>query len=590
MNDFFSSNADLDYYPSPNENIGDSLFKQYEKVIIQSLVTTFGLQFMFNDQTGGNVTTIHNAQQGIYAKKSDEYDRNVYEKGHYVPGKNGKKGSWSGNSEGKRFSGDGKNSVGAEFTRSQMDENGFLTDAYRGNRVKADTTSPDHIYSLSEFHKNGGFMLDDVKKCDFATDANNLASTDRSINQSLRDRDKKEWAESKSNGREETNAEYYGIDKQRLGEAIERGNETSRQHLPSNTEKAKYYLRNGAMDAAKAGIMLGIREVIGMVMAEVWCCISEEFEKLKGQLDLKEFFIAIGDGIKKGFAQAKAKYRELIEKFKDGMIAGILSSIATTLINIFVTTAKNVVRIIRETFKSLVEAVKILITNPENLPFIERMRAVAKVVAVGASGIAGILVEEALHDTPLGKIPVVGDLVPTFIGSLVTGILSCTLLYLLDNNVLLQKIWNGIGVVACTSTGAMIGQTLIPIPVVGTIVGLIVGYALTTEEVQNLLPWKKEENLAHEERLRIEKECNEAIEKLLDFREKMNSQINEYLTDIRDTFNSALEMAEKDFWKEDIDGFISAANAISIKLGRKPQFANFTEFKSFMNSNDNLII
>ena len=44
-------------------DIYDSIFKQYERVIIQSLITSFGLDFLVRDQYGGDVDTIHNVRQ-----------------------------------------------------------------------------------------------------------------------------------------------------------------------------------------------------------------------------------------------------------------------------------------------------------------------------------------------------------------------------------------------------------------------------------------------------------------------------------------------------------------------------------------------
>lgn len=44
-------------------NVYNSIFEQYERVIIQSLITSFGLDFSVLDQHGGDVDTIHNVRQ-----------------------------------------------------------------------------------------------------------------------------------------------------------------------------------------------------------------------------------------------------------------------------------------------------------------------------------------------------------------------------------------------------------------------------------------------------------------------------------------------------------------------------------------------
>ena len=37
--------------------------EQYEKVIIDSIITSFGLDFLIRDQYGGDVDTIHNVRK-----------------------------------------------------------------------------------------------------------------------------------------------------------------------------------------------------------------------------------------------------------------------------------------------------------------------------------------------------------------------------------------------------------------------------------------------------------------------------------------------------------------------------------------------
>ena len=44
-------------------NAYSSIFQQYEKVIIDSLITSFGLDFLIQDQHGGDVDTIHNVRK-----------------------------------------------------------------------------------------------------------------------------------------------------------------------------------------------------------------------------------------------------------------------------------------------------------------------------------------------------------------------------------------------------------------------------------------------------------------------------------------------------------------------------------------------
>ncbi len=131
---------------------------------------------------------------------------------------------------------------------------------------------------------------------------------------------------------------------------------------------------------------------------------------------------------------------------------------------------------------------------------------------------------------------------------------------------------------------AAAGQMLIPIPFVGAAIGSMVGYALGSFYYKYLGAALKQEKLARSERKRIEKECKEAISLIVQYREEMNSFIDAYLKDMRNTFNTALESADKAIWDDDIDSFIASANAMSRKLGKNIQFGNYKEFESFMES------
>ncbi|MGP1457964.1 MAG: hypothetical protein ACTTKL_01450 [Treponema sp.] len=421
--------------------------------VIDTITSQFGLASLFiNSQDGGNVTTIHNAKQKIYADKRDEYDRTVYENGRYTPGKNGHKGTWSGNSEGKKFSGDGKNSVGSEFTKSQMNKDGFLTDAYTNRAVKADTTSPDHIYSLSEFHKNGGYMLSDKEKCDFATDKNNLASIDRGINSSLRDKDKFEWANSKSNGRDITNKEFYEIDKKALSKAVGRGKETANAHLPTNKQKTLYYGKELAKSGGKDAAMMAAYSALGVVLRDLAQGIMTEvrltFER-KGQESFKEIFIRFKNRLQEILAGLKSKWKDIFKGSLEAAITAFLSNIVVFVINLFFTTLKKIVSMIRAGFVSLCQAIKLLTNPPADMPKEEVHFQVLKILTAGIIGAASLGLSAAIEKglqaipglQPLMMFPIpslgkeqrtVSDVIALTLSALAGGLLTTIVLYFMD--------------------------------------------------------------------------------------------------------------------------------------------------------------
>lgn len=146
--------------------------------------------------------------------------------------------------------------------------------------------------------------------------------------------------------------------------------------------------------ATNVGVRMGLRQALGFVFSEMWFAVKAALKNLEGiKASLSDYLKAIGNGLKQGLSNAKEKYQQLFSKFLSGTVSGALSSITTSICNIFFTTAKNAVKIFRQAYVSIVEAVKILFINPDNYAFGDRMRAVAKALSVGASVVVGVLVQ-----------------------------------------------------------------------------------------------------------------------------------------------------------------------------------------------------
>lgn len=141
----------------------------------------------------------------------------------------------------------------------------------------------------------------------------------------------------------------------------------------------------------------------------------------------------------------------------------------------------------------------------------------------------------------------------------------------------------GVGMMS-SSMFAVAFQAAIPIPVVGALVGSMVGYAFSSAYYKEVLNVFKEAKLAHERRLRIEAECAEAIKMIREYRERLESIISEYLIDHITVFNDALNQMNTALELGDIDSFIEGNNKIINKLGKKSQFNSFKEIDDFMNS------
>ncbi len=131
---------------------------------------------------------------------------------------------------------------------------------------------------------------------------------------------------------------------------------------------------------------------------------------------------------------------------------------------------------------------------------------------------------------------------------------------------------------------AVAGQTLIPIPVVGTMVGSMVGYALSSVFYNTLVESLKAAKKAHEERLRIEAQCAESIKMIKQYRTEMNAMVQKYLNHYEIIFNDAFAEMDNALLTDDIDKFISGANKVTKAFGGSTQFSNMVEFNDFMDS------
>ncbi|MDE7247918.1 MAG: hypothetical protein K2N43_08525 [Lachnospiraceae bacterium] len=459
MTGCYAVDAGKAFDPDPKEPIMKSIFKQYERVLVESLVSSFGLDFLVKDQHGGDVDTIHNVRQ--VGKDEQMTYKNATNQKEYE------------NREKYDKSVKAKYDSDPSFTtkRAALDqekESGNLIDAYTGQKMKRNAKMDvDHVISTKEIHDDPGRVLAGLSGIELANSEENLQATDSSINRSMKEKsidEYTEWLNDKKGYRAEqieklrSKPESELTDKERSllhkfeqqeainQERMKQADTKARKAYEAKLAKAYYtsskFAKDLALAAGNQSIRMGARQALGFVFAEMWFTVKEEFEKFEGDFDLGEFLTTLGHGIKHGFERAKEKYPELFSRFLSGAVSGALASFTTTLCNIFFTTAKNTVRIIRQSYTSIVEAGKVLFINPQNYTFGDRMRAVVKILATGASVAAGVIVSDAIAKSPVGKIPVLGDVIQAFSGTFVGGIMSCTFLYFIDRSELSQRLFH----------------------------------------------------------------------------------------------------------------------------------------------------
>lgn len=130
----------------------------------------------------------------------------------------------------------------------------------------------------------------------------------------------------------------------------------------------------------------------------------------------------------------------------------------------------------------------------------------------------------------------------------------------------------------------VVGQMLIPIPIVGSMIGSMIGYVFASSCYNVVVSSLNEAKVAREERSRIEKECAEIIKMICEYKMQLQTLISEYLTENIKIFNDGFLQMEKSIGIDDIDGFIAGNVSIQRQLGYKNQFFSFEEFDTLMNN------
>lgn len=439
------------FSPEPEENVFSSIWNEYERVIMQSLITSFGLDFLAHDQHGGDVDTIHNVRQ--IGKDPNMKYKNAQNQADYA--NRGEYNSYEYHQD-SRY-------IAINRKVSESKKNGTLKDSYTGQDVARNANIDlDHAISAKEIHDDPGRVLAGLNGTDLANCDDNLKPTDRSINRSMQDKDMEAYLQKWESERPQRQSRINELkskdslsDKERKElaklEKLEQidpdkmraENKKARDAYEAKLAKAYYtspkFLKDTAVAAGSRGMEMGMRQAMGFVFIEIWMSSKEEIQTLPAGKDLKDMFEAVARGVKKGVENAKVKYKEILSKFGEGFLSGALSSLTTTICNIFFTTAKSLVKCIRQIYASVVEAGKILLFNPENLMFGDRIKAATVILATGASVLVGTAVGELIGKTPIGAIPGVGTFVTSFCSALVSGLLSCTLLIFLDRSKFMNK-------------------------------------------------------------------------------------------------------------------------------------------------------
>ncbi|MBO2661208.1 hypothetical protein [Shewanella algae] len=441
--------------------------RELERTFVQSLTTTFGLDFLlFKDKVGGEVDTIHNARNGVYAtdfelhkyKNLEAYNSTPYHK-HY------------------NYKQTGSND-------KELHKQGKLDDGYRDQAMSLDELKKrdlDHVISAKEIHEDAGRILAGIDGAELANQSINLKSTHQSINRSkgqtsisdyleklpglIEANEKKIFAdESRLSGMPRNTPEEQhkarelehkilsakdkvnqlkSVDTEKLRKADQEARDNYNQQISQTYYSSSKFLASAVKASGFAGLKMGTRQVLGLVLAEVWFELRDElpkiYQSLKDKFHLDVFIEKISNTFRNIWERVKARFKDFLTTFKDGFLSGVMGSLTTTVFNIFATTQKQSIKIIREIWSHLIKAIKALIFNPENLSFVELCQSVVTILTLAISTVVGSIAYSQL--TPILSFPLGAELA-AFASAFITGVVTLGLNYFLLHSEIAQKIWS----------------------------------------------------------------------------------------------------------------------------------------------------
>ena len=428
----------------------ENLIELCKDNVMTTIVGQFGLASLFVEaKDGGSVTTTHNFKKGVTASPEDAAK---YKK--YVENTNGSR-EWS----------DVRKEGGYDAPLPDMRKNAFKTqdviiDEYTGRPLPKDGRAHlDHVVSAKEIESDPRAHLFQTpeERAKMATDKKNLAWTEGSANQSKGEQKMEDWLDKTNKGQKETNEERFGIDRER---AMAK-DKAARKHVSRTINKAafkkysKELLATGGKDAAN----MAAYSAIGVIMHDLSLAVVEELKyilKNRGDKTFKELFVHFKDKMAEVLKAIKAKWKEIIAGSLEAGIVAFLSNIVVFIINLFATTLKKIVGMIRAGFVSLCQAIKLMAHHPEDMTQEEANYQAIKILTAGLIGALSLglsaSIEKFLQGIPGlqpimmfpipsfgGEARTVSDVIAVTLSAVVGGLVTTIVLYYMDRFMLSGK-------------------------------------------------------------------------------------------------------------------------------------------------------
>lgn len=400
--------------------------------VLDTITSQFGLASLFIDaRDGGSVTTTHNFEKGITSNALDASKYQEFKRVQELKGEDWQKY--------RHNNYDQHNNYKAMYDNTDQ----IVVDGYTNKKIPKSYTDIEHIVPVKEIESSASnhLYLSVEQRAEIASSDKNLIYADRGVNRSKKDSNLKEWLE-------DGNPEYTSkVDKKvaikKYNDA--KKNENQKRTIEALKKNSKELLQTGGKDA----VMIATYSAIGIVLKDLMQGIMIElrltFEKRDDET-LREIFNRFKDRVSKILVEIKSKWKDILTGSLEAGITAFLSNIVVFAINLFATTLKRFVAIIRAGFVSLVQAIKILANPPADMPKDEINYQALKVLTAGLIGALSLGLTEGIEKlllsvpvlTPIMSLPLpfgdqtIGDAIAVTLSAMCGGLLTTVALYFMD--------------------------------------------------------------------------------------------------------------------------------------------------------------
>lgn len=368
------------------EKLENSLFDSIKEVAFKSIDTVFEISDFLenNPEQGSRITTLHNFKKGITANDEDKakferYDSKTYIRNNYK----------------KDFK---------EASQLLSNENAeYFTDYLTGKRMeRGDNVDLDHVTSTREFDTSAerNLFFNNQEASKTINHKDNLGYTSRDINQSKNGYDLKDWENKTASGKKITNQERYEIDK----ELSDKKYKASKEHISKETGKRATSkvindLKTSTPAQIKSSVGYGAKMAMAKLLKELLKSLIEEFKNNKNSTE------SFGVRLKRVFNEVISKLKDILDAFVKSSLNSFVSEIVNTIANFFLTTSKRVFKIIRASFTSIVNAIKIIVSNENKYTFKEKAYEALKILSASITLSIGILLEDLIKNAIINLMP-----------------------------------------------------------------------------------------------------------------------------------------------------------------------------------------